>query len=282
MTYGYTSSTRYHNSHLLTPAEQVKLELSQKKIEKMPNEPIAVFLDAWVTAAGQNIFEFNAQNLSNSVYGMALLSSWFDDEEVNKEIEDARPANEKGGRAGIQPGEWNFTDRSRFLHSYFINKLNTDLHGKTAAVENKNGLELYRQICNIMDAMPANFKFYLDSQFTDMPRTHAPLVKGLKELYMFRILMKSRVTAYKKAVGVEPSHDKLKEILWELGPMGRKQWKSIRDELSSTARVLDGEGRQREVRRIGGEGLSNVKRGKCSADLRVHCRKKDPKTNPKR
>ena len=36
--------------------------------------------------------------------------------------------------------------------------LNTELHAKTVSVEGKNGLEVYRQICNIVGAVPENSK----------------------------------------------------------------------------------------------------------------------------
>ena len=55
---------------------------------------------------------------------------------------------------------------------------------------------------------PANYKFYLDSQFISMPQVYGDKVKGL-----FRTLLKSKVVAYKKATGTEPDPSLLKQIL---------------------------------------------------------------------
>ena len=64
------------------------------------------------------------------------------------------------------------------------------MHGKTSSIERKNGLEMYRQICNIVDAVPENYKFDFASQFISMPQVYGDKVKGLKELYQFRMLLK--------------------------------------------------------------------------------------------
>ena len=63
----------------------------------------------------------------------------------------------------IDPTKWDFAKKSRWLYTYLLGKLNTELHSKTVGVEGKNGFEVYRQICNIVDAIPANYQFYLDS-----------------------------------------------------------------------------------------------------------------------
>ena len=104
-----------------------------------------------------------------------------------------------------------------------MNKLNTDLHRKTTGIEDRNGLEMYRQICNIVDALPANYKFYLDAQLAALPHKHADNIKGLKELYEFRVLLKKQVAEYKKVIGNDPSQEKLKEILWVVMDKGNKQ-----------------------------------------------------------
>ena len=109
---------------------------------------------------------------------------------------------------------WNFADKARWLHTYLMTKLNTDLHSKTISIEGKNGFEVYRTICNTIEPIPANYKFFLDSQFTLMPQQYADKVKGLKELYAFRMLLKAKVSAYKKALGEEPDHGQLKQILY--------------------------------------------------------------------
>ena len=41
---------------------------------------------------------------------------------------------------------WQFVEKSRFLHTYFTVKINTELHGKCISIANKNGFEMYRRI----------------------------------------------------------------------------------------------------------------------------------------
>jgi hypothetical protein len=123
----------------------------------------------------------------------------------------------------IPPESWEFTAKTRWLYTYVLGKLNAELHGKTIGIEGKNGLEMYRQICNIIDAVPENYKFYLDSQFISMPQVYGDKVKSLKDLYQFRVLLKSKVVAYKKAIGVEPDASILKQILWVCMDVSSKQ-----------------------------------------------------------
>ena len=87
-----------------------------------------------------------------------------------------------------------------------IGKLNTELHTKTISVEANHGSEVYRIVCNAVDAIPENYNIYLDSQFTAMPHLYGDKIKGLKELYAFRLMLKAKVVAYKKAIGTEPDH----------------------------------------------------------------------------
>ena len=123
-------------------------------------------------------------------------------------------ANRSFGADLIDVGSWDFDDKSRWLYTYLIAKLNTELHAKTSSVEGKNGLEVYRQMCNIVDAVPENYKFFLDSQFTAMPQVYGDKIKGLKDLYNFRLMLKAKVMAYKKAIGCDPDFEQLKQVLY--------------------------------------------------------------------
>ena len=40
---------------------------------------------------------------------------------------------------------WKF-EKSRFLWTFLLNKLNTELHGKSIGIEGRSGFELYRQV----------------------------------------------------------------------------------------------------------------------------------------
>ena len=56
--------------------------------------------------------------------------------------------------------------------------------------------------------------FFLDSQFTAMPQVYGDKIKGLKDLYNFRLMLKSKTVAYKKAIGHEPDLEQLKQVLY--------------------------------------------------------------------
>ncbi len=43
----------------------------------------------------------------------------------------------------IGPSAWDFVEKSRWMYTYLLSKLNTELHSKTFGVEDKNGLEVY-------------------------------------------------------------------------------------------------------------------------------------------
>ena len=47
-----------------------------------------------------------------------------------------------------------------------------------------------------------------------MPQVYGDKVKGLHELYAFRLMLKSKVVAYKKTIGHEPDLEQLKLILY--------------------------------------------------------------------
>ena len=52
-----------------------------------------------------------------------------------------------GGLPGadlVDPFIWEFVDKSRWMYTYLLSKLNAELQSKTLGVENKNGLEVYR------------------------------------------------------------------------------------------------------------------------------------------
>ena len=58
--------------------------------------------------------------------------------------------------------QWDFTTSGRFLWTYLLGKLNTDLHGKSVGIEDRNGLELYRLVVKSIDDIPENAKFMLE------------------------------------------------------------------------------------------------------------------------
>ena len=82
----------------------------------------------------------------------ALMASASADVPRNKQIEEWASSGRQGDFLGV-PGadpwltdlapDWEFVATSRYLYTFLGNKINTDLHGKTIGIENRNGLELY-------------------------------------------------------------------------------------------------------------------------------------------
>ena len=108
-----------------------------------------------------------------------------------------------------------FLDKTTFLNSYLICKLNSDLHGKTFGLENKNGFELYRQICQFVDAVPENAAFHMNNDLGALTKLHGNKVVDLRTLYGFRLLLLKRTIAeYKKVIGTNPDEASSMQILW--------------------------------------------------------------------
>ena len=131
------------------------------------------------------------------------------------------------GAEELNDKDYVFVDKAKFLHAYLTAKLNTDLHEKTVDVEHKNGLELYRQVCQLVDAVPENAPFFMNAELSNLVKLHGAKVVDLKSLYAFRLLLKRKNAECKKIVGKEPDDDQSKTILWNvLDPSSRMQAKT--------------------------------------------------------
>jgi len=62
--------------------------------------------------------------------------------------------------------DYPFQQRTTFFNAYLINKLSTSLHDRTVGVEHHNGFEIYRQVCQMIDAVPENAEFHLANDLT--------------------------------------------------------------------------------------------------------------------
>ena len=62
--------------------------------------------------------------------------------------------------------DYPFYQRKTFLGAYLISKLNTSLHDRTVGVENHNGFEIYRQICQMIDAVPEKAEVHMANELT--------------------------------------------------------------------------------------------------------------------
>ena len=75
--------------------------------------------------------------------------------------------------------EYPFSEMSKFLYAYMINKLNTDLHDRIISIEEKNGFEVYRQVAKILDAVPENALFIMDAELLQLATQHGPKVRDI-------------------------------------------------------------------------------------------------------
>ena len=123
----------------------------------------------------------------------------------------------------IDSSQWNFQEKSRNLYVYLVNKINTAMHEKAAGVENKNGFELYRLIYNSIDPIPANPEFHYDHKLSTLMVEWAPKIKNLKDLYAFRVLLRTKALEYKKTIGHEASKEQLRNILYTVMDTNSKQ-----------------------------------------------------------
>ena len=57
--------------------------------------------------------------------------------------------------------DYPFQQRTTFVNAYLINKVSTSLHDRTVGVEHHDGFEIYRQICQMIDAVPENAEFHM-------------------------------------------------------------------------------------------------------------------------
>ena len=70
-----------------------------------------------------------------------------------------------------------------------INKLNTDLHDRIICIEGKNGFEVYRQVAQILDAVPENDPYITNAELLQLVALHGPKVRDIRSLYGFRPLL---------------------------------------------------------------------------------------------
>ena len=81
---------------------------------------------------------------------------------------------------------------TKFLYACVISRLNTDLYGRVATIENNNGFEAYPQLSPMIDAVPEKAEFVMNAELLQLANTHGPKMSDLKSLYGFRLLLKKR------------------------------------------------------------------------------------------
>ena len=78
---------------------------------------------------------------------------------IDVEIAKGKARSPEGFSGGADPWhekqdileDCNFEEKSRFLYTFLLSKLNTELHGKMLGIEGRNGFELYRQIVRAVE-----------------------------------------------------------------------------------------------------------------------------------
>jgi hypothetical protein len=112
--------------------------------------------------------------------------------------------------------DYSFLEKSKFLYAYMVNKLNTDLHDRIIGIEGKNGFEAYRQVAQILEAVPENAAFIMSAELLQLATQHGPKVRDLRSLYGFRLLLKKKNAEYKKVIGSKPEDEQSRLIMWNV------------------------------------------------------------------
>ena len=109
--------------------------------------------------------------------------------------------------------EYPFAEKTKFLYAYLMGKLSMDLYDRVASIESKHGFEVYRQIAQMIDAVPENAEFVMNAELLQLASIHGPKVRDLKSLYAVRLLLKKRTAEYRKIIGSSPKDEQNKLIL---------------------------------------------------------------------
>ena len=114
------------------------------------------------------------------------------------------------------PSEYPFADKTKFLSACLISRLSSDLYDQVASIESRNGFEVYRQISQMIDAVPENVESVMNAELLQLASTHGQKVHDLKSLYTIRLLLKKRNAEYRKIIGESPKDEQSKLILWNV------------------------------------------------------------------
>ena len=119
--------------------------------------------------------------------------------------------------------DYPFQQQTTFFNAYLINKLSTSLHDRTVGVEHHNGFEIYRQVCQMVDAVPENAEFHMANDLIILSRNFGAKVSDLKSLCGFGLLVKKKMIEFKKVLGNEYDPKQAMQILWtSLGARSRE------------------------------------------------------------
>ena len=78
------------------------------------------------------------------------------------------------------PSEYPFAEKTRFLYAYLMGRLSTDLYDRGASIESKHGVEVYRQIAQMIDAVPENAEFVMNAELLQPAAGEHPQAEGAR------------------------------------------------------------------------------------------------------
>ena len=84
-----------------------------------------------------------------------------------------------------------YLEKTMFLNSYLICRLNTELHTKTFGLDNQNGFDLYRQICQLVDSIPEDAAFHLSNELGHPTSLHGCKVHGSQDVVPVQVALKT-------------------------------------------------------------------------------------------
>ena len=65
----------------------------------------------------------------------------------------------------------------------------------------KNRFEMYRRICEAVDAVPENAAFIMQAELMALVKSFSDKAKNIRDLYSLRLLFDKKIMAFKRAIG---------------------------------------------------------------------------------
>ena len=205
--------------------EKSSLDKKELAVWKLPEDVDKMSFRHWVDAVDVQLAMVHDCRYASYVLAQVRRSKIAIDREVldaccaaaTVDIDRYRQESKMGADplGGVtEDADYPFMEKSQFLHSYLISKISASLHEKTVGIEHKHGFEFYRQICQSVDSVPDNAGFHMRNDITGLTKTFGAKVSDLKSLYGFRLLLKKKLTEYKKIIGEEFDKEQAYQILW--------------------------------------------------------------------
>ena len=200
-----------------------KFDKKEVNVWKLPEEVGKPEFRHWIEAVNLQLEAVHGFDHPEHVLNRVRLST----QPITQEVFDAildKVNDEDPMKNNMKLDEvnWEFDEKTRFMYTYLVGKLNHALHEKTTGIESRNGLELYRLINESVDAVPENTKLFLNSKFMGLLKEYADKIKNIKDLWNLRQLMKRQAVEYKRAIGHSPDPAMLMDVIWNVMDVSSK------------------------------------------------------------